>query len=141
MATRALTLRVHLLCQNLKKENKKYIYFFWGDQQNLLSGLSANQVDYGTYSLKFSVIVTGCLVSGLCRSACLAAESTEIQQRSEFVTSAFRKKLLVALAFRNRFSDRPYLCPALVEQASVVVCTSCTHLLFQAYQLRLQTSL
>ena len=44
MATRALTLRVHLLGQNLKKDNinKKYIYFFWGGQKNLLSGLSAN---------------------------------------------------------------------------------------------------
>ena len=43
MATRALTLRVHLLGQNLKKKKKIYIYIFFGrGQTNLLSGLPAN---------------------------------------------------------------------------------------------------
>ena len=37
MATRALTLRVRLLGQNLKKDKQKI-----GGQTNLLSGLSAN---------------------------------------------------------------------------------------------------
>ena len=41
MATRGLTLRVHLLGQNLKKREHNFLFFF-GGQKNLLSGLSAN---------------------------------------------------------------------------------------------------
>ncbi|CAH1245163.1 C5orf34 [Branchiostoma lanceolatum] len=43
-----------------------------------------------------------------------------VQQRTRFVTSEFRSRVLQALEFRNRFCERPYLCQELVEKDRVV---------------------
>lgn len=44
-----------------------------------------------------------------------------IQQRTRFVTSTFRSKVQLALDFRNRFVERPFLCQDLIEQGSMLV--------------------
>ncbi|XP_078695323.1 uncharacterized protein C5orf34 homolog [Branchiostoma floridae x Branchiostoma belcheri] len=43
-----------------------------------------------------------------------------VQQRTRFVTSEFRSRVLQALEFRNRFCERPYLCPELVQPDRVI---------------------
>ncbi|XP_035693948.1 uncharacterized protein C5orf34 homolog [Branchiostoma floridae] len=43
-----------------------------------------------------------------------------VQQRTRFVTSEFRSRVLQALEFRNRFSERPYLCQELVQPERVL---------------------
>lgn len=44
-----------------------------------------------------------------------------ISQRSEFVTSDYRHKLIQALDFRNRFAERPFLCNELILPDQIVV--------------------
>lgn len=44
-----------------------------------------------------------------------------ISQRSEFVTSDYRHKLIEALDFRNRFAERPFLCNELILPDQIVV--------------------
>lgn len=46
-----------------------------------------------------------------------------ISQRSEFVTSDYRHKLVQALDFRNRFAERPFLCKDLIMPDQIVVST------------------
>ncbi|OWF52201.1 hypothetical protein KP79_PYT20100 [Mizuhopecten yessoensis] len=43
-----------------------------------------------------------------------------INQRCQFVTSDYRQKVLEALDFRNRFAERPYVCPDLLLQDQLV---------------------
>ncbi|XP_064615401.1 uncharacterized protein C5orf34 homolog [Liolophura sinensis] len=43
-----------------------------------------------------------------------------IQQRSAFVTSQYRDKLIEALDFRNRFAERPYICQELFSKEDIV---------------------
>ena len=50
-----------------------------------------------------------------------------ISQRSEFVTSDYRHKLVQALDFRNRFAERPFLCKDLIMPDQIVVSTCQTN--------------
>ncbi|XP_060071260.1 uncharacterized protein C5orf34 homolog [Ylistrum balloti] len=43
-----------------------------------------------------------------------------ISHRCQFVTSDYRQKVLEALDFRNRFAERPYVCPDLLLQDQLV---------------------
>ncbi|XP_033760537.1 uncharacterized protein C5orf34 homolog [Pecten maximus] len=43
-----------------------------------------------------------------------------ISQRCQFVTSDYRQKVLEAIDFRNRFAERPYVCPDLLLQDQLV---------------------
>ncbi|XP_050398660.2 uncharacterized protein C5orf34 homolog [Patella vulgata] len=45
--------------------------------------------------------------------------TTKVQQRVRFVTSNHRHKVLQALDFRNRFSERPYLCRELTPKTEI----------------------
>ncbi|ESP00863.1 hypothetical protein LOTGIDRAFT_172963 [Lottia gigantea] len=44
---------------------------------------------------------------------------TRVQQRVRFVTSNNKQKVLQALDFRNRFSERPYLCRELIPKSEI----------------------
>lgn len=43
-----------------------------------------------------------------------------ISQRCQFATSDYRQKVLEAIDFRNRFAERPYVCPDLILQDQLV---------------------
>ncbi|XP_070539183.1 uncharacterized protein C5orf34 homolog [Ptychodera flava] len=43
-----------------------------------------------------------------------------VQQRTQFVTSEFKGKVLEALEFRNRFAERPYICAELLDENDIV---------------------
>jgi hypothetical protein len=50
-----------------------------------------------------------------------------ISQRSEFVTSDYRHKLIQALDFRNRFAEKPFICQDLNMPDQIVVSTDPIH--------------
>jgi len=50
-----------------------------------------------------------------------AVHRNGIQQRTEFVTSNFRQKVIDAMDFRNCFACRPFLSRELVQPENIVV--------------------
>ncbi|XP_077987531.1 uncharacterized protein C5orf34 homolog [Glandiceps talaboti] len=47
-------------------------------------------------------------------------ELHRVQQRTQFVTSEFRTKVIEALEFRNRFAERPFICTELMNERDQV---------------------
>jgi len=60
-----------------------------------------------------------------------AVHENAVQQRTQFVTSTFRRQIIDALDFRNRFAQHPFLCRELIEPENILVssCQYCSGLL------------
>jgi len=52
-------------------------------------------------------------------------QANTVQQRTQFATSNFRRQIIDALDFRNRFAQCPFLCRELIEPENIQV--SCCH--------------